>query len=171
MKSQDSRASMHSFSSGSALIASVHALRQQANSPRILGRIGLTPNGSLLTLGGICGMPGSSGVTRSGVCDDATSALSCGAGPAGGDAARFDDLFGSLAQTREFREYLAGCWPRGTGTRRWPRWPGRAADRGAASGGPASTDLKVRRELWTGAPPRTQLPCLSPCLGRHDHTF
>ena len=98
---------MHSFSSGLALIASMHALCQQANSPRILGRIGLTPNGSLLTLGGICGMPGSSGVTRSGVCDDATSALSCGAGPAGGYVARLDDLFGSLAQRRGFR----GTWP------------------------------------------------------------
>jgi hypothetical protein len=89
------------------------------NSPRILGRIGLTPNGSLVTLGGICGMPGSSGVTRSGVCDDAASALSrrCRA-PLEGYAARFDDLFGSLAQRRGFREYLAGCWPRGTRTRR-----------------------------------------------------
>jgi len=36
------------------------------------------------------------------VSDDATSALSRGAGPAGGYAARFDDLFGSLAQRRGF---------------------------------------------------------------------
>jgi hypothetical protein len=45
------RASMHSFSSGPALIAPIHALRQQVNSPSILGRIGLAPNGSLLTPG------------------------------------------------------------------------------------------------------------------------
>jgi hypothetical protein len=47
-------------------------------------------------------------VTCSGVRDDPTSAVSRGAGPAGGYAARFDDLFGSLAQRRGFREYLAG---------------------------------------------------------------
>ena len=52
MKSQDIAAlACIVFLSGSALIASMHALRQQANSPRILGRIGLTPNGSLLTPG------------------------------------------------------------------------------------------------------------------------
>ncbi len=41
------------------------------------------PNGSLLTLGEGRGMPW---VTREcpGVCDDATRAVSCGAGPAGG---------------------------------------------------------------------------------------
>ena len=63
-------------------------------------------------------MPGSSGVTRSGVRDDAASALSCGAGPRWGYAARLDDLFGSLAQRRGSRGYLPGVWPRGTGTRR-----------------------------------------------------
>ena len=50
----------------------------------------------------------SSGVRCSGVCDHATSALSCGARPLEGYAARFDDLFGSLAQRRGFREYVAG---------------------------------------------------------------
>jgi len=44
----------------------------------------------------------------SGVRDDATSALCCGAGPLEGYAARLDDLFGSLARRRGFREYLAG---------------------------------------------------------------
>ncbi len=39
-------------------------------------------------------------------------------GPLEGYAARLDDLFGSLAQRRGFRGYLAGVWPRGTGTRR-----------------------------------------------------
>jgi hypothetical protein len=43
-----------------------------------------------------------------GVCDDATAAVSGGAGLLEGYAARFDDLFGSLAQRRGFREYLAG---------------------------------------------------------------
>ena len=42
------------------------------------------PSGSLLTLEQVGGMPGSSGVRCPGVCDDGTSALSCGAGPAGG---------------------------------------------------------------------------------------
>jgi hypothetical protein len=53
-------------------------------------------------------MPGSSGTACSGVRDDATAALSRGAGPLEGYAARFDDLFGSLAQRPGFREYLAG---------------------------------------------------------------
>ena len=55
-------------------------------------------------------MQGSSSVTVicSGVCDDATPAVSCGAGALEGYAARFDDLFGSLAQWCGFREYLAG---------------------------------------------------------------
>jgi hypothetical protein len=43
-----------------------------------------------------------------GVHDDATSALYGCAGPLEEYAARFDHLFGSLAQRREFREYLAG---------------------------------------------------------------
>src|ERR1700757_4652193 len=51
---------------------------------------------------------GGSVVMCCGVRDDGTSALSGGAGPLGGYAARFDDLFGSLAQRRGFREYLAG---------------------------------------------------------------
>jgi hypothetical protein len=52
-------------------------------------------------------MPGGSGATCPGMRDDATPVFSCGAGPAGG-AARFDDLFGRLAQRRGFQEYLAG---------------------------------------------------------------
>ena len=40
--------------------------------------------------------------------DDATSALSCGAGPAGRVCGPVYDLFGSLAQRRGFRQYLAG---------------------------------------------------------------
>ncbi len=43
-------------------------------------------------------MPGNSSVTCSGMCDDATPPLSRHAGAVGGYAARFDDLFGSLAQ-------------------------------------------------------------------------
>jgi hypothetical protein len=45
-----------------------------------------------------------------------TRRLPCPAapGPLEGYAARFDDLFGSLAQRRGFQEYLAGCWRRGT---------------------------------------------------------
>jgi hypothetical protein len=54
-----------------------------------------------------------------------------------GNAARFDDLFGSLTQRRGFREYLAGCWPRGTGQDADRAGRGRACDRGAASGGPS----------------------------------
>ena len=49
-----------------------------------------------------------------------TRRVPCPAAPAPleGYAARFDDLFGSLAQRRGFREYLAGLLARGTGTRR-----------------------------------------------------
>ena len=43
-----------------------------------------------------------------GVRDDQTCAVSAAPGPLEGYAARFDDLFGSLAQRRGFREYLAG---------------------------------------------------------------
>src|SRR5438445_11370613 len=43
-----------------------------------------------------------------GVRGDQTCAVSAGAGPLEGYAVRFDDLFGSLAQRRGFREYLAG---------------------------------------------------------------
>ena len=53
-------------------------------------------------------MPGGSVLMCCGVCDDGTSALSCGTGPLEGYAARFDDLFRRLAQRRGFREYLAG---------------------------------------------------------------
>ena len=41
-------------------------------------------SGSLLTLGRVGDMPGGSVVMCSGVCDDGTSAVSRGAGPAGG---------------------------------------------------------------------------------------
>jgi len=43
-----------------------------------------------------------------GVRDDATSALTRGAGPAGGLCGPFDDLFGSLTHRRGLQEYLAG---------------------------------------------------------------
>ena len=68
----------------------------------------LPTSGGLLTLDRVRGTPKSSGATCPGVRDDATSALSCGTAPAAGYATRFDDLFGSLAQRRGFREYLAG---------------------------------------------------------------
>jgi hypothetical protein len=45
---------------------------------------------------------------RLGVRDDQPCAVSAGAGPLEGYAARFDDVFGSLTQRRGFREYLAG---------------------------------------------------------------
>lgn len=43
-----------------------------------------------------------------GVRDDAAAALPAAPGPLEGYAARFDDLFNSLAQRRGFREYLTG---------------------------------------------------------------
>ena len=47
-------------------------------------------------------------MTCCGVRDDATLPCPAAPGPLEGYAARFDDLFGSLAQRRGFREYLAG---------------------------------------------------------------
>ena len=47
-------------------------------------------------------MAGASGATCSGVRDDGTSAVSCGAGPSGGYAAQFDDLFTRMAQRRGY---------------------------------------------------------------------
>jgi hypothetical protein len=98
-------------------------------------------------------------------CSTSTAASWTGMGPV------FDDLLARWLSRGDFREYLTGCWPRGLDQDAGRAGRGWAADQGAASGGPASTDLKVRRQLRTGAPPRTRLPCLSPCLGRHDHTF
>src|SRR6266513_1737987 len=65
-------------------------------------------SGSLLTLEQVDGMPGV--VVRDAVGCVMTARRPCPAapGPLEGYAARFDDLFGSLAQRRGFREYLAG---------------------------------------------------------------
>ena len=65
-------------------------------------------SGSLLTLDLVRGMPGV--LARHAVRCVMTRRLPCPAapGPLEGYAARFDDLFGSLAQRRGFREYLAG---------------------------------------------------------------
>ncbi|MGH3270724.1 MAG: hypothetical protein ACRDN1_16965 [Trebonia sp.] len=60
--------------------ASCHASMRR--SEEMASRI--RPSGSLLTLERVRGMPGSSVVTCSGVCDDATPAVSRGAGPLGG---------------------------------------------------------------------------------------
>jgi hypothetical protein len=120
------------FSSGSALIASMHALREQAKSPPHLGRIGLISNSSLVTLGG---------GTRRRPCPAAP-------GPLEGNAARFDDLLGMLAQRRGFREYLAAAGPAGPEQDADRAGQRRACDRGPVSGGPASTDPEVKRELW-----------------------
>ncbi len=69
---------------------------------------GRTASGSLLTTGRVRGMPKGVMARYPGVCDDAAAPVACGAGPLEGYAARFDDLFGSLAQRRGFREYQAG---------------------------------------------------------------
>jgi hypothetical protein len=61
-------------------------------------------SGSLSTSFLAGGMTGGSVVMCCGVRDDGTSALSCGAGPFGGYAARFDDLFTRVAQRWGFRE-------------------------------------------------------------------
>jgi hypothetical protein len=45
---------------------------------------------------------------RSRVCRDRSCAVFARAGPLEGYAAGFDDLFGTLAQRRGFREYLVG---------------------------------------------------------------
>ena len=80
-----------------------------------------------------------------GVCDDGTSALSCGARPAGGYPARFDDLFGSLAQRRGFRECLAGLLaPRYRNKTLTVLVGAEPGDRGAASGGAAAAVLPLR---------------------------
>ena len=71
-----------------------------------------------LTLGQVRGMPGSSALTCPECVMTRRSAVSAAPGPLEGYAARFDGLFGSLAQRRGFREYLAGLRRRGSGTRR-----------------------------------------------------
>ena len=47
-------------------------------------------------------------------------------GPLEGYAARFDDLFSSLAQRRGFREYLAGLLAPRDRNKTMRRWPGRS---------------------------------------------
>src|SRR6266849_2779015 len=75
---------------GVILFANRHCRRQCSTPPvadphaSFASPDSLHTTGSLLTLEPVCGMPGSSGRTYSGVCDDATSALSRGAGPLGG---------------------------------------------------------------------------------------
>src|SRR5712691_6949990 len=86
------------------LLMSSKTTRVGAGSGEVPGRSALfaaahrVANGSLLTMDWVGGMPGSSDAKSLGVCDDATSAVSRGAG-------------GSGSTWRV-------CWRRGTGTRR-----------------------------------------------------
>ena len=65
-------------------------------------------------------------------------------GPLEEYAARFDDLFGSLAQRRGFREYLAGLLaPRDRNKTLTALAGAEPVDRGAASGGAAAAVLPV----------------------------
>src|SRR5258707_12737913 len=73
-------------------------------------------------------------------------------GPLEGYAARFDDLFGSLAQRRGFREYLAGLLaPRDRNKTLTCLAGAEPVTGGAASGGAAAAVLLVRIAVGPGA--------------------